>query len=211
MGSKLKKTVRSSFRTRQCSTGTVEANIHLMKRVYNKKNMDAHCVNADDAKSDRYLSPPHAMQQNAKKYKSKKKKKIAAKGPIKLSMSQSSTSATEEEELENFPKQQHHKMKKEMKMKKRRKKSKHSSEPLNRNKLSYEHNYAAVKYPNHEYRRRSRDDSELCNERLKLAAKSIERYIERKKREKKNADGDSADDSDAFPGVGTMSYRLFDL
>eukprot|EP01083_Nonionella_stella_P200899 735318_1 len=88
--------------------------------------------------------------------------------------------------------------------KKKRKKSNHSSEPLNRN------NYI-VKYPNHEYRRRSRDDSEICNERIKLAAKSIERYIERKNRKKNNNLNDSDNDSDAFPGVKAMSYRLFDL
>jgi len=203
--SKLKKTVRSSFRARQCSTGTVEANIHLMKRVYashkypKKKNKQI-VINHDDSKEERYLSPPpqghkkHRKKSNKQKHKNKRKK-----SKITLAMSQSSTSATDEES-DNFP--QH--VPKDIDSKPRkRKKSNHSSEPLNRN--NYKH---MVKYPDHEYRRRSRDDSELCNERLKLAAKCIERYIERKKREKKNAD-DSGDDSDAFPGVGTMSYRLF--
>jgi len=201
--------VLSSFRARQCSTGTVEANIHLMKRVYashkyptKKKKKKSVVGYHDDSKEERYLSPPPQGRKVRKPSSPKKKKKKQKKHKITLAMSQSSTSATEEE-WDDFPQQLD---KENIQKPRKRKKSNHSSEPLNRNKYKN-----MVKYPNHEYRRRSRDDSELCNERLKLAAKSIERYIERKKREKMNANGDSADDSDAFPGVGTMSYRLFDL
>jgi len=189
--SKLKKTIRGD-RARQCSTGTVEANIHLMKRIYinknkKKKQQQPKQTNNDETKEERYLSPPpptstkhkhrhkynrhHNHHNNHNKYR-RDKPKIKS---TSSNLSQSSTSATDEES-DNFPNNQSLNLnKKEIKPKKR-KKSNHSSEPLNRN------NYRQmVKYPNHEYRRRSRDDSELCNERLKLAAKSIERYIERKK------------------------------
>lgn len=176
--SKLRKTVRGN-RARQCSTGTVEANIHLMKRVYaphkyQKKN------NEIEHKEERYLSPP----------------------PINYKYIKQSNTKSTDEDSDHFPINNINKIKIK---KKKRKKSNHSSEP------TFFKQQHLVKYPNHEYRRRSRDDSELCNERLKLAAKSIERYIERKNREKNNAQCQEDEDSDAFPGVKTMSYRLFDL
>lgn len=203
--SQLRKTLRGD-RARQCSTGTVEANLHLMKRVYSsrkysKKRPKDH--DEVDSKEDRYLSPPPSLASPpriTKKPRKKKRSKLNTNRLSTSSLSQSCTAAATDEESANgctlnlSP--QH--------SPKRRKKSCHSSEPLSEQ---------MVKYPNHEYRTRapSRDDSELCNRRMKLAAKSIERYIERQNREKRNAQRDSDDEFDAFPGVKGMSFRLFDL
>ena len=228
--SKLKKTIRGD-RARQCSTGTVEANIHLMKRVYNsnkyqnnnkkKKKQQPKIKHNDDYKEERYLSPPPPKYKNKKQShhrRHNKKNKKYSTTRTSSNLSQSSTSATDEES-DNFPSTNQDTLKiveqnnnnnyYNNNKGKRRKKSHHSSEPLNRKDYN-----SMVKYPNHEYRRRSRDDSEICNERLRLAQRSIERYIEKKNREKQNLDTDTDADSDAFPHIEAyklMSLRLFDV
>jgi len=257
---KLRKTIRGD-RLRQCSTGTVEANIHLMKRVYASDKYkkqpkqqyqppprsptppymngmngyhhhhqqqqqqkqpqhvqhpppqqlhhqrpsaaphSAQCGgnnSSDDGKEDRYLSPPpqhhlHSGQNHQSKACRKTKK---THGNPSSNLSQSATMSTDEES-DNFSSNQSTLNKKEIKVK-RRKKSNHSSEPLNRNDF-------LTKFD----RRRSRDDSELGYERMELAAKAIELYIEKKNREKQNCNSDTDCDSDVFPSAKEMGFQLF--
>merc|ERR1719229_1298633 len=157
-----------------------------------------------DSKEDRYLSPPPSLasppritkkQRHHKKIK-KQRSKLNSNRLSISSLSQSFTAAATDEDSANgctLNLSPAHSPK-------RRKRSCHSSEPLSEQ---------MVKYPNHEYRTRapSRDDSELCNRRIRLAAKSIDRYRERQNREKQNAQRDSDDEFDAFPGVKGMSFR----